>query len=76
MLESLNQFINIRFECISCVVICAICNFNFSVKRKISFKKMLNNRGPRMDPCGTPCLISPHELYEEFTFVLRLRFDK
>ena len=28
---------------------------------------MLNNKGPRMDPCGTQYFSLRHELYELFT---------
>ena len=31
---------------------------------------MWNNKGPRMDPCGTPNKISSLGLYEKFTLVL------
>ena len=37
---------------------------------------MLNKRGPRKDPWGTPYLISLHQLYEELTFVLCLHLNK
>ena len=33
---------------------------------------MLNNKGPKIEPCGTPSNISPHELY--FSFILTLAF--
>ena len=35
-------------------------------KKKISFKNMLNNKGPSIDPCGTPAIIflqSPRVLF-------------
>ena len=41
-----------------------------------SHKKMLNKRGPKIDPWGTLCKISSHELYAEFILVLCLQFDK
>ena len=33
-------------------------------------KKMLNKSGPRIEPCGTPNIISSQELYDEFILVL------
>lgn len=37
---------------------------------------MLNNKGPNMEPCGTPKIISSQELKVELAPVLYLRFDK
>ena len=34
--------------------------------------KMLNNKGPKIEPRGTPNNISPHELY--FPFILTICF--
>ena len=31
---------------------------------------MLTNKGPKMDPCGTPNKIPSQGLYDEFTLVL------
>ena len=44
--------------------------------KKRSHGKMLNNKNPRMDPCGTPITISSRELYNIFIFVLRRLFVK
>ena len=32
------------------------------MKRKRSFKKMLNSRGPNIEPCSTPVVILSHSL--------------
>ena len=40
------------------------------VMKNRSHRKMWNNKGPRMDPCGTPNKISSLGLYEKFTLVL------
>ena len=32
--------------------------------------KILNKKGPKIDPCGTPNNISLHELYLSFIFTL------
>ena len=37
---------------------------------------MLNNKGPNIEPCGTPNSISSHELYVKFILVLCFRLDK
>ena len=37
---------------------------------------MLNNKGPNLDPCGTPHKISSQELKSEFILVLCLIFDR
>ena len=44
------------------------------MKRKRSFKKMLNGRGPDIEPCGTPVVILPHLLNVLFTFTLCFLF--
>ena len=36
----------------------------------MSFRKLLNRSGPRINPCGTPYFISLQELYSEFILVL------
>ena len=36
---------------------------------------MLNNNGPKIQPCGTPLTISYQSLYEEPIFVLCFRCD-
>ena len=41
---------------------------------KILFKKMLNNKGQRMEPCGTPVRIVSHLLKLLFTLSLCLSF--
>ena len=35
-----------------------------------SHKKILNKRGPKIDPWGTPSKISSHDLHAEFILVL------
>ena len=47
-----------------------------TIMKNKSRKKMLNKRGPKIDPWGTPNKISSHELYAEFILVLCLRFLK
>ena len=47
----------------------------FSIKRKISLINMLNNNGPKIEPCGTPLTISYQSLYEEPIFVLCFGHD-
>ena len=44
-----------------------------SIKRKRLLINKLNNNGPKINPCGTPLIISYRSLYEEFTFVRCLR---
>ena len=34
----------------------------FSTNIKRSFRNTLNNNGPKIDPCGTPLLMSDHTL--------------
>ena len=41
-----------------------------------SLGNMLNKRGPKIDPCGTPNKISSHELNPVFIFVFCFLFDK
>ena len=41
-----------------------------------SHKKLLNKRGRKIDPWGTPNKISSHGLYAKYILVLCLRFDK
>ena len=45
-----------------------------SIMKNNSHKHMLNKRGPKSDPWGTPNKISSHELYAEFILILCLRF--
>ena len=47
----------------------------FIMKNK-SHKNLLNKRGPKIAPCGSPSKISFHELNSEFIFVLCFLFDK
>ena len=47
--------------------------FAFSIKRNRSLINMLNNNGPKIEPCGTPLTISYQSLYEESIFVLCFR---
>ena len=50
--------------------------FVFSIKIKRSLINMLNNNGPKIEPCGTPLTISYQSLYEEPVFVLCFRCDR
>ena len=43
---------------------------DFVMEKNKSFMKILKRSGPRIDPCGTPVLISHHELKDEPVFVL------
>ena len=47
----------------------------FEMERKRSFKKMLNNRGPNIERCGTPLVLS-YSLNVLFTFTLCFLFAK
>ena len=38
-----------------------------------SHRNMLHSSGPSMEPCGTPKIISDHELYVPFNFTLCFR---
>ena len=38
---------------------------DFAMDKNKSSMKILKRRGPRIDPCGTPILISHHELKDE-----------
>ena len=49
--------------------------FKFKVKNK-SARNMLNKKGPKIEPCGTPNNISCHELFESFTLTVCFLFDK
>ena len=42
----------------------------FTYMKKRLHKKMFNNKGPRIDPCGTPNTVSSQELNDIFIFVL------
>ena len=35
-----------------------------------SAKNMLSNKGPRIESCAIPKIISSHSVYDEFIFVL------
>ena len=37
---------------------------------------MLNTKSPRIEPYGTPKMISSHSLYDEFIFVLYFLLDR
>ena len=37
-----------------------------------SHKNMLNKRGPKIDPCGTPNKTSSHEQNSEFIFIFSI----
>ena len=50
--------------------------FVFSIKRKKSLINMLNNNGPKIEPCGTTLTISYQSLYEEPIFVVCFRCDR
>ena len=39
------------------------------MKKKISFMSILNNKGPSIDPCGTPDIISTQLLNDESILV-------
>ena len=45
----------------------------FVMDKNKLFIKILKRRGPRIDPCDTPGLISHHELKDEPNFVLCFR---
>ena len=45
-----------------CIAIFIYIQGGFETKRKISFKKMFNSRGPKIDPCGTFVVILSHLL--------------
>ena len=42
----------------------------------MSHKKMLNNKGPRIEPCGKPNNISFDELYLSFILTLSFLFER
>ena len=42
------------------------------IMKNRSPRKMLHNKGPRLDPCGIPNKISFQGLHSKFTFVLKL----
>ena len=44
------------------------------MEKNESFMKILKRKGPMIDPCGTPVLISHHELKDEPIFILCFRF--
>ena len=46
---------------------------DFVLKKNKSFMKILKGIGPRIEPCGTPVLMSHHELKDEPIFVLCFR---
>ena len=46
------------------------------MKRKRSFKKMLNSRAANIEPCGTPVVILFRSLNVLFTLTLSLLFVK
>ena len=46
---------------------------DFVMEENKSFMKILKRRGPRIDSCGTPVLISHHELKGEPIFLLCFR---
>ena len=46
---------------------------DFVMKKNKSFMKILKRIGPRIEPCGTPVLMSHHELKDEPIFVLCFR---
>ena len=50
-----------------------MCYHDFFKEKNKSFMKILKRRGPMIDPCGTPVLISQHELKDEPVFVLCFR---
>ena len=50
--------------------------FVLFAKRKISFIKTLNNKGPSTDPCGHLLFISFHALNVLFNFTLCFLFER
>ena len=48
----------------------------FEMKRKRSFKKMLDSRGSNIEPCGTPVVILSYSLNDLFTLTLCFLFVK
>ena len=44
------------------------------MEKNESFMKVLKRKGPMIDPCGTPVLISHDELKDEPIFILCFRF--
>ena len=46
-----------------------------STMKNKSAKNMLNNKSLRIEPFGTPKIISSHLLYDEFIFVLYFLLD-
>ena len=53
-----------------CIAIFIYIQGGFETKRKISFKKMFNSRGPKIDPCGTFVVILSHLLKVLVTYTL------
>ena len=58
---------------ISCIIIFIIGKVDCVRSQR---NNILNNKGPNIDPCGTPSKMSTQELYFELTLVLSLRFCK
>ena len=46
---------------------------DFVMKKNQSFIKILKRIGPRIEPCGTPVLMSHHELKDQPIFALCVR---
>ena len=49
---------------------------DFSMNHNISFKKILKNNGPRIDPYGTPRKIFSHELKVESSLTVSVRLER
>ena len=45
-------------------------NINLRKNWNKSHGNLINSNGPTMEPCGTPKIISDHELYVPFSFTL------
>ena len=58
------------------IVICIICNIHAISNEEQICKENVEQKGSRIDPCGTPKLISIHVLYELFILVLCFLLNK
>ena len=48
---------------------------DFVMKKNKSFMKMFKRIGPRIEPCGTPVLMSHHELKDGYANTIKICFD-
>ena len=60
-------------NCINVLSSAKLQTSDFVMEKNKSFMNILKRRGPRTDPCGTPVLISHHELKDEPIFLLCFR---